>query len=62
MKKTSKLILKRIKITKKGKMLRRKSGKAHGLSKLTAKSYQRYKGYLEVPKALQKKIKKIIKL
>jgi len=55
-----KLIKKRIKITKKGKMLRKKAGKAHGMAKLTSRARRRYKGYVELEKFLQKKIKKIL--
>ncbi|MCD6085732.1 50S ribosomal protein L35 [bacterium] len=61
MKKIPKLIKKRVKITKKGKMLRKKSGKAHGMAKLSDKSYERYKGYSEIQGTFKKRIKKIIK-
>jgi len=41
-------------------MLRRKAGKAHGMAKLTSRALRRYKGYVELEKFLQKKIKKIL--
>ena len=61
MKKIPKLIKKRVKITKKGKLLRKKSGKAHGMAKLSDKSYERYKGYSEIKSNIKKELKKLIK-
>jgi len=55
-----KLIKKRIKITKKGKMLRKKAGKSHGMAKLINRSYERKGKLLEIEGIKKKKIKRII--
>jgi len=55
--KTLKAVKKRFKITKKGRMLRRKASLGHGQSKETSKTIKRRRGYTELDKTIVKKIK-----
>jgi len=52
-----KSIRERLKITKRGKILRRKAGQGHTQSKDSSKRRRRRRGYFELNKNLQKKIK-----
>jgi len=58
--KTKKIISKRFKITKKGKVLRRQAFRRHLNVKKTAKRKRRLKKVIETKKVYAKKIKKIL--
>jgi large subunit ribosomal protein L35 len=60
MNKTRKSITKRFKITKTGKVLRRKTGQDHLLSKKNGQHKRSLKKWIEVPSFEAKKIKKLI--
>jgi ribosomal protein L35 len=55
--KTRKSIIKRFKITKNGKMLRRKPGQDHYLAKKTGNQTRRARKWVPVSKPLAKKLK-----
>ncbi len=59
--KTRKSIKKRFKITKNGKVLRRKSASNHLKSKKTGKNKRKKRKYVEVSKPEAKLIKKLLK-
>jgi len=56
--KTKKSILKRFKITKKGKVLRRSTGLDHNLAKKSGKKKRKNRKWVELSKWESKKIKK----
>ena len=58
--KTRKIVTKRFKITKGGKILRRTQGMRHLRRKKSAKQLRKYRKYVEVTGALAKKIKKML--
>lgn len=58
--KTRKIVTKRFKVTKSGKIMRRTQGMRHLRRKKTAKQLRRYGKYVEVTGALAKKIKKML--
>ncbi len=58
--KVRKSILKRFKITKTGKVLRRRTGLDHFLAKKSAKRKRKKKKMVEVSKTEAKKIKKLL--
>ncbi|MCH8741292.1 50S ribosomal protein L35 [Patescibacteria group bacterium] len=60
MSKTRKSILKRFKITKRGKILRRPTGLDHNLAKQSGKTRRRKKKWVKLSKWETKKIKKLI--
>ena len=55
--KSLKAVKKRFKITKKGKLLRRKASLGHGQSRQASKTISRRRGYIEIGKPITKKIK-----
>ncbi|PIR89722.1 50S ribosomal protein L35 [bacterium (Candidatus Gribaldobacteria) CG07_land_8_20_14_0_80_33_18] len=55
-----KSVLKRFKITKRGKVLRRLTGQDHYRAKKSGKKIRQLRKWVEVPKFLAKKIKKLI--
>ncbi len=59
--KTRKSISKRFKFTKNGKVLRRATGLDHLRSRKSKRTKQRQKKWVEVPKALARKIKSLRK-
>lgn len=59
--KTRKSILKRFKITKNGKILRRKTGQDHGLAKNSGKKTRALRKMIVVNNTDAKKIKKLLK-
>jgi large subunit ribosomal protein L35 len=59
--KTRKSITKRFKLTKKGKVLRRATGLDHLRRRKSKRTKQRQKKWVEVPKSLAKKIKRLRK-
>ena len=59
--KTRKSISKRFKFTKSGKVLRRATGLDHLRSRKSKRTKQRQKKWVEVPKALARKIKSLRK-
>lgn len=59
--KTRKSIKKRFKITKTGKVLRRKPGQTHYRSKMSGEEKRKVKKWVEVTGAEAKRIKKAIK-
>lgn len=58
--KTRKIVTKRFKITKAGKILRRTQNMRHLRRKKSAKQIRRYRKYIEVQGALAKKIRKML--
>jgi len=62
MPKTRKAVKKRFKITKTGKVLRRLSGQDHFRAKKSGKRIRKGRGWIEVPKAEAKKLKKLLKI
>jgi len=60
MAKTRKSILKRFKITKNGKILRRKPGQNHYRSKKTGKQIRESRKWVEVSRSEIKKIKRLL--
>lgn len=58
--KTRKIVTKRFKITKTGKILRRTQNMRHLRRRKSAKQIRRYRKYVEVKGALAKKIKKML--
>jgi ribosomal protein L35 len=59
--KTRKSILKRFKITKNGKVLRRKSGQDHGMAKNSGNETRDLRKMVLVKKVNAKKIKKLLR-
>ena len=59
-KKTRKAILKRFKITKRGKVLRRPTGLDHYRAKKPGKKIRKSRKWIEVSKSEAKKIRKLI--
>ena len=59
-KKTRKSILKRFKITKRGKVLRRAIGQDHFLMKKTGHKKRKLKKWIKLSKSEAKKIKKLL--
>ncbi len=58
--KPRKSILKRFKITRTGKVLRRATGQNHFRAKKSGKKRRETRKWVEVPKPLAKKIKKLL--
>lgn len=58
--KTRKSILKRFKITKKGKVLRRPTGQGHYLAKKSGKKIRKLRKWVKVSNWEAKKIKRIL--
>jgi len=58
--KTRKSFKKRFKITRTGKVLRRITGQNHFRAKKTSKKRRQARKWVEVPKPLAKKIKKLL--
>jgi len=58
--KTRKSLTKRFKITRRGKILRRAVGQDHFRAKKSGKKIRQTRKWVEVPKPLAKKLKKLI--
>lgn len=58
--KTRKSLKKRFKITKNGKVFRRKSGQDHFRAKKSGKQIRQKRGWVRVSKPLEKKIKRLM--
>lgn len=59
--KSRKALLKRFKITKKGKIMRRKGGQNHYRAKKSGKKIRSLRKFIEVDKSLGKIIRRLIK-
>lgn len=57
--KTRKALTKRFKITKTGKVLRRVSGQDHFRSKKSGKKIRQKRRYVELPRGIRKKLRKM---
>ncbi|MCL5006734.1 MAG: 50S ribosomal protein L35 [Patescibacteria group bacterium] len=57
---TRKTVTKRIRITKKGKMLRRVRGVSHNMAKQSTKTIQRKRNYSAVSKSDYKRVRSLI--
>ncbi len=57
---SKKTVLKRIKITKSGKMLRRVRGVSHNMAKKPTKSIQKKRNYSSISKSDYKRIKALV--
>lgn len=60
MAKTRKALRKRFKITKSGKILRRKTGQNHYRAKKSGKKIRQSRKWVEVDKSLAKKLRKLM--
>jgi len=58
--KTKKALLKRVKISKTGKVLRKKAGKSHLLSSKTANRKRRLRKTVQLPDAYKKMVKRAL--
>ena len=58
--KTRKIVTKRFKVTKSGKILRRAQNMRHLRRKKGKKQIRKYRGYIEVKGALAKKIRRML--